>query len=52
MFVIGFDIICEILNTDILPKIKSKNHIKIRLKNIKSTNGSMYFLADGYIVLL
>ena len=34
VFVIGFDIICEILNTDILPKIKSKNHIKIRLQNI------------------
>ena len=46
-FVIGSDIICEILNTD---KIKSKNHIKIRLQNIKSTNGCMYFLADGYIV--
>ena len=52
VFVIGFDIICEILNTDILPKIKSKNHIKIRLQNIKSTNGCMYFLADGDIVLL
>ena len=51
-FVIGYDIICEILNTDILPKIKSKNHIKIRLKNIKSTNGCIYFLADGDIVLL
>ena len=52
VFVIGFDIICEILNTDILPKIKSKNHIKIRLQNIKSTNGCMYFLADGNIILL
>ena len=51
VFVIGFDIICEILNTDILPKIKSKNHIKIRLKNIKSTNGCIYFLADGDIII-
>ena len=51
VFVIGFDIICEILNTDILPKIKSKNHIKIRLQNIKSTNGCMYFLADGNIII-
>ena len=52
VFVIGYDIICEILNTDILPKIKSKNHIKIRLQKIKNSNGCMYFLADGYIVLL
>ena len=50
-FVIGYDIICEILNTNILPKIKSKNHIKIRLQNIKSTNGCMYFLADGDIII-
>ena len=28
VFVIGFDIICEILNTDILPKIKSKKSYK------------------------
>ena len=51
VFVIGFDIICEILNTDILPKIKSKNHIKICLQKIKSTNGCMYFLADGDIII-
>ena len=51
VFVISHDIICENLNTDILPKIKSKNHIKIRLKNIKSTNGCMYFLADGDIFI-
>ena len=51
-FVIGYDIFCEILNTNILPKIKSKNHIKIRLQNIKSTNGCIYFLADGDIILL
>ena len=35
VFVISHDIICEILNTDILPRITSKNHIKIRLQNIK-----------------
>ena len=50
VFVIGFDIICEILNTDILSKIKSKNHIKVCLQNIKSTNGCFYFLAEGNIV--
>ena len=50
VFVIGFDIICEILNTNILHKIKSKNHIKVRLQNIKSTNGCFYFLAEGNIV--
>ena len=33
-FVIGCDIICEILNIDILSKIKSHNHIKVRLQNI------------------
>ena len=50
MFVISHDIICEILNTDILPKIKSKNHIKVCLQNIKSTNGCVYFLAEGNII--
>ena len=50
VFVIGFDIICEILNTNILHKIKSKNHKKVRLQNIKSTNGCFYFLAEGNII--
>ena len=50
-FVIGSDIICEILNTDILSRIKSDNHIKIQLQNIKSTNGCFYFIAQGYIIL-
>ena len=50
-FVISNDIICEILNTDILSKIKSNNHIKVRLQNIKSTNGCFYFLANGNIIL-
>ena len=50
-FVIACDIICEILNTDIIPKIKSNNHIKVRLQNIKSTNGCFYFIAQGYIIL-
>ena len=50
-FVISCDIICEILNSDIIPKIKSNNYIKVRLQNIKSTNGCFYFIAQGYIIL-
>ena len=50
VFVISHDIICEIINTDILPKLDSKNHIKICLQNIKSTNGCFYFLAEGNII--
>ena len=51
VFVISYDIICEILNTNILPKIKSKSHIKVRLKNNKSTNGCFYILAEGNILI-
>ena len=50
-FVIGCDIICEILNSDILSKIRLNNHIKVRLQNIKNTNGCFYFIAQGYIIL-
>ena len=51
VFVMSHDIICEILNTDILDKIKSKNHIKVCLIDIKSTNGCFYFLASGNIIV-
>ena len=51
IFVISHDIICEILNTNIIPKIKSQNHVRVRLENIKSTNGCVYFLAYGYIII-
>ena len=51
VFVISHDIICEFLNIDILSKIKSHNHIKVCLQNIKSTNGCFYFLASGNIIL-
>ena len=44
------DIICEMLNTDILSNIKSQNHIKVCLQNIKNTNGCFYFLASGNII--
>ena len=51
VFVMSHDIIGEILNTDILNKIKSKNHIKVCLSNIKSTIGCFYFLASGNIIV-
>ena len=51
VFVISYDIICEILNTNILDKIKSKNNVRVRLINIKSSNGCFYFLAQGNIVI-
>ena len=51
VFVISFDIICEILNTDIIHKIKSQNHVRVRLQNIKSTNGCVYFSAFGDIII-
>ena len=46
-FVIGCDIIVEILNTD---QIKSNNHIKVQLQNIRNSNGCFYFIAQGYII--
>ena len=50
VFVISYDILCEILNTNILYKIKSQNHVRVRLENIKTTNGYFYFLAEGNII--
>ena len=47
-FVLSYDIICEILNVD-FNKIKNKNNAYVRLSHIKSTNGCIYFLAQGYI---
>ena len=51
VFVIAHDIVCEILNTNLLPKIKSNNHIRVRLESIKNTNGCSYFLAEGNIII-
>ena len=51
VFIISHDIICEVLNTDILNKIRSKNHVTVILEDIKSTNGCFYFLARGNIYL-
>ena len=49
VFVLSYDIICEILNVD-FNKIKNKNNVYVRLTNIKSTNGCIYFLAEGEII--
>ena len=49
VFVLSYDIICEILNVD-SSKIKNKNNVNVRLTHIKSTNGCIYFLARGEII--
>ncbi len=49
VFVLSYDIICEILNVD-FNKIKDKNNAYVRLTHIKSTNGCIYFLAKGLII--
>ena len=50
VFVLSYDIICEILNIDNLNKFKDKNNVNVRLTHIKSTNGCIYFLAKGEII--
>ena len=50
VFVLSYDIICEILNIDNLTKFKDKNNVNVRLTHIKSTNGCIYFLAKGEII--
>ena len=49
VFVLSYDIICEILNVD-FNKIKNKNNVYVKLTYIKSTNGCTYFLARGEII--
>ena len=49
VFVLSYDIICEILNVD-FNQIKNKNNVNVRLTNIKSTNGCIYFLTKGDII--
>ena len=41
---------CEILNINDFNKIKDKNNVYVRLTHIKSTNGCIYFLAEGEII--
>ena len=50
VFVLSYDIICEILNVDNFDKVKNKNNVNVRLTHIKSTNGCIYFLAQGQII--
>ena len=50
VFVLSYDIICEILNIDNFDKIKNKNTVDVMLTNIRSTNGCVYFLAQGNII--
>ena len=50
IFVLSYDIICEFLNIDDFDKIKDKNNVDIQLTNIKSTEGCIYFLAQGNII--
>ena len=52
VFVLSYDIICEILNIDKYKIIKDKNNVYVKLTHIKSTNGCIYFLARGEIIHL
>ena len=49
VFVLSYDIICEILNVN-FNKIKNKNNVYVKLTDIRSTNGCIYFLAKGFII--
>ena len=49
VFVLSYDIICEFLNVNDFNKIKDKNIVNVVLTRIKSTNGCIYFLAEGNI---
>ena len=50
ILVISYDIICEILNIEDIDVVKDKYNVFVRLTNIKSTNGCVYFLAQGEII--
>ena len=50
IFVLSYDIFCEIININDFDKIKNKNNVYLRLTHIKSTNGCIYFLAQGEII--
>ena len=49
VFVLSYDIICEILNDVHFNKIKNKNIVNVMLTNIKSTSGCIYFLSQGNV---
>ena len=50
VFVLSYDIICEILNIDNFNKIKNENNVNVMLTNIRSTDGCVWFLAEGNII--
>ena len=50
VFVLSYDIICEILNDVDFNKIKNKNNVNVMLTNLKSTSGCIYFLAQGNVI--
>ena len=50
VFVLSYDIICEILNVDNFDKIKNQNNAYVKLSNIRLTHGCIYFLAKGLII--
>ena len=49
VFVISNDVICEIVNIDIIDNIQTKT-VSVVLTNIKSTSGCNYFLSEGMII--
>ena len=51
ILVISYDIICEIMNIDDINIIKDRYNVDVMLTNIKSTNGCIYFLAQGNIII-
>ena len=51
ILVISYDIICEILNIDDIDIIEDQYNVNVMLTNIKSTNGCIYFLAQGNIII-
>ena len=50
VFDLSYDIFCDVLNVDDFNKIINKNNVNVKLTNIKSTNGWIYFLAEGEII--
>ena len=50
ILVISYDIICEIMNIDDINIIKNRYNVDVMLTYIKSTNGCIYFLAQGNII--
>ena len=50
ILVISYDIICEILNIEDIDIIKDKHNVLVRLINVRSTNGCIYFRAQGEII--